>query len=164
MNRRICPKCQKIIILPQQNTTNSRLLALGLKRHATPSDGNCLFHAVSFLLKSKQITDTPPDTLRKNVCEFIDNNLDLFREDLEREYGSVEKFQQVMRKKGTYGCCIVLNAFSILFNVNFYVHFPTNVFQTNPSTLGAADRVALHIIFTRDPQYLNGHWESTERL
>ena len=163
MQRKLCAQCSKLTTptkVKTQNPIDSRLNSFGLRRRSTPTDGNCLFHAVSSLLSQQNIAVLTAAQLRETVCNFIDENLDLFRVDIEREYGSASKFLNIMRKQGTYGCCIVLNAISILFDVNFHIHFLTSVFETNPGS----NRRNLHIVFLRDLRSLNGHWEATEKI
>ncbi len=165
MQRRICPRCQPKIIprLPVRQTAvltsslDARLHQLGLRRRSTLKDGNCLFSAVSILLENHTIAQINAATLRQQVCDFIESNLNLFEADIKAEYNSTTDFLFRMRKSGTYGCNIVLSAFSILFNVNFYVHFPTRVFQTYPGA-----RPDLHIVFLQPARNSNGHWEATE--
>jgi len=148
------------IARPVVSSVDSRLASLGLRRHETRKDGNCLFHAVSFLLNQKAIAHVDHVQLRKDVCNYIALNVKLFEIDIIVEYGTVENFLKIMQTPGKYACNIVLTALSFLFDVNFCVHFPTQMHQTYPSET----RPNLHILFTRRSSQRDGHWEATEAL
>lgn len=98
--------------------TDALLLEHGLARVPIPADGNCMFHAIAAFFRHRAVTHM---TVRRLIVDYIVENADLFRVDIECDWPSLEHYCRAMRMPCTWGDAIALSAFCMSQNVNIVV-------------------------------------------
>lgn len=81
--------------------------------HAIPGDGNCQFAALSYASFG---TPGRHRAIRTTVCDYIEKNWDDYRESVTQE-----NYVQHMRKGGTWGDHVTLDAFCNAYGVQVMV-------------------------------------------
>lgn len=132
-----CENCTKKIqrrnnierhIAHSRKKLETNLKKYNLEIEEVPSDGNCFFHAISNFLND----DITHETVRALICDYIENNPEIFKADIECDFPSVENYLQKMRKPGEWGDAIMANAFCLAYNVNIVIFSPDGISELYP--------------------------------
>lgn len=114
----------------EQYAKIDRILAsYGLERVPMAADGNCLFHSFASYFNSK---DTDHRFIRQKICDFIDQNRDKFKIDIECDWPSVDAYLKAMRRVGEWGDGIILSAFCLAYNINVLLITPDGSSEMYP--------------------------------
>lgn len=139
---------------------DDRLAADGLERVATPSDGNCQFHALAFMCNNRT---TNHAAMRKAIVDYIRHNPQRFKTDIlftakvtdaAKNYESVDEYCDTMQTNGIWGDAITLMAFCVALGVNICLY--TEFGKTNLNPAGTAATISLVRI--------GSHFEATRRI
>lgn len=94
-----------------------------LKNHPIAGDGNCLFGSLALFFQ-----DFNPVEMRQYCIGYIETHPDIFRADIEIEYGcSVEQYCKTMINPRVYGDAIALQAFTLAFPCTLWLFMPTGM-------------------------------------
>lgn len=96
----------------------------GLIISDVPGDGNCLFRSLSDQIFG---TDAHHRKLRQEVCEYIEQHSEFFRNFFTTKDGdTLENHLEAMRELGTYGGNHELVAFANKYNVDIRIYQDTS--------------------------------------
>lgn len=112
------------------------LASYGLERVQMPSDGNCLFHAISSFFNDPR---TDHRAVRRRICEYIDTHRDQFAPDIECDYPSVDVYLREMRRVGEWGDAIMVQAFCLAYDVNVVLFTPGRCSELYPGNDSAGN-------------------------
>lgn len=161
----------------ERSELERRLREHHLEAVPMPSDGDCLFHALSSFYSDAQPLHCAK-RMRASICDYIAQNPDTFRVDIEFGHGmSVEQYVAQMRVAGSYrsvvlpngaverrcipgtwGDATCLSAFCMMNDVNVWLFTPHGVSELYPAAPGAPARPKLAVV-------AHGmHYESTRLL
>lgn len=108
-----------------------RLLALhNLVIVEVPRDGNCLFHSLSSFMADNNTTHF---SLRTRLVKFIASRASEFSSVVDPSvYSSFAHYLTSMSQPGHYGDGTMIDAFSLLFNVNVVIFNDGRFYETLP--------------------------------
>ena len=107
-----------------------------------PSDGNCLYYALAWLLWGK-FDRTLAQRVRNSLANFMAANLDLWKGYLSDGPETQQAYLKQLRKPGTWGDYLELSHFEILHKVHLKVLAPTVSYNSDPDR----DTPTRHIVW-----------------
>jgi len=123
-----------------QNTgdTLALLSSHNLVRIPVPGDGNCLFHSLALFFQDSSVNHL---SMRQRLCTYIAQHRADFEPVVADTRHSLDDYLNYMSRPGAYGDGIMVDAFSLCFQINVFIFNQGRSYQTLPD---AAINIALY--------------------
>lgn len=116
-----------------------------LVRISVPGDGNCLFHSLALFFSDSSVNHL---SMRQRLCTYIAQHREDFEPIVADTQHTLDDYLNYMRRPGSYGDGIMIDAFSLCFQINVFIFNQGHSYETLPDA-----RINIALYWNRAAQH-----------